>query len=206
MRIAFNFLPKLGPPLRGPFFVATLKQNQNRGRMKTLLWIIAFVLLPIAAFSHSGGLNKSGCHNNRTTGDYHCHRGNNSTGSSGSSKTTGVYGEAYYNNILANNLDGQTEVSLSYEYGTVGNIPRSASVRIDIMTDEYVIEGGLDKRSSLDSIQQAVFAATLTDKKPAVAIYDTDGQWGKYEHRIWQAAQRLGIRFIWVSRGKIIEK
>ena len=53
------------------------------------------------------------------------------------------------------------------------------------MTDEYVIEGGLDKRSSLHSAQQAVFAATLTDKKPAVAIYDNDGQWGKYEHRIW---------------------
>ena len=84
--------------------------------------------------------------------------------------------------------------------------PRSASVRIDIMTDEYVIEGGLDKRSSLDSIQQAVFAATLTNKKPSVAIYDTDGQWGKYEHRIWQAAKKLNIRFIWVSQGKVIEK
>ena len=175
-------------------------------KMKTLLWIIPFVFLPITAFSHSGGLNKSGCHNNRTTGDYHCHRGNNSTGSSGSAKTTKVYGEAYFNNILANNLDGQTEVSLSYEYGTVGNIPRSAGVRIDIMTDEYVIEGGLDKRSSLDSIQQAVFAATLTNKKPGVAIYDTDGQWGKYEHRIWQAAKKLNIRFIWVSQGKVIEK
>jgi hypothetical protein len=87
--------------------------------MKTLLWIIAFVLLPIAAFSHSGGLNKSGCHNNRATGDCHCHRGNNSTGNSGSSKTTKVYSEELYNNILANNQDGQTEVSLSYEYGNI---------------------------------------------------------------------------------------
>lgn len=25
--------------------------------------------------AHSGGLNASGCHNNRRTGDYHCHRG-----------------------------------------------------------------------------------------------------------------------------------
>ena len=39
---------------------------------------------------------------------------------------------------------------------------RIASIRIDIVTDQYVIEGGLDKRSSLDSIQQAVFASTLT--------------------------------------------
>ena len=162
------------------------------------------VASPLTAFAH-GRPDKSVAITTALRG-YHCHRGNNSTGISGSSGTTKVYGETYYNNILANSLDGQTEVSLSYEYGTVGNIPRSASVRIDIITDEYVIEGGLDKRSSLDSVQQAVFAATLTDKKPAVAIYDTDSQRGKYEHRIWQAAQRLGIRFIWVSKGKIIEK
>lgn len=26
--------------------------------------------------AHGGGLNKDGCHANRKTGDYHCHRGN----------------------------------------------------------------------------------------------------------------------------------
>lgn len=81
-----------------------------------------------------------------------------------------------------------------------------ASIRIDIVTDKYVIEGGLDKRSSLDSIQQAVFASTLTGKKPAVAIYDTNGSWGKYEHRIYSSAKKLGIKFFWVSGNKIHEK
>ena len=28
-----------------------------------------------AVFAHPGGLNSEGCHNNRRTGDYHCHRG-----------------------------------------------------------------------------------------------------------------------------------
>jgi hypothetical protein len=28
-----------------------------------------------SAFAHPGGLNKEGCHNNRKTGEYHCHRG-----------------------------------------------------------------------------------------------------------------------------------
>ena len=32
-------------------------------------------LLPGGAFAHGGGLNAEGCHNNRKTGDYHCHRG-----------------------------------------------------------------------------------------------------------------------------------
>lgn len=27
----------------------------------------------IAVDSHSGGTNADGCHNNRKTGDYHCH-------------------------------------------------------------------------------------------------------------------------------------
>ena len=108
--------------------------------------------------------------------------------------------------MLAQHLRGQTEVALSYNYGQAGNTPLQASVRIDILTDEYAIEGGLDKRSSLDSIQLAVFAASLADKMPAVAIYDTDGQWGKYEHRIWQATEKLNIRFIWVAQGKVIEK
>lgn len=33
---------------------------------------LAFV--PAPAFTHPGGLNADGCHNNRKTGDYHCHR------------------------------------------------------------------------------------------------------------------------------------
>jgi hypothetical protein len=32
------------------------------------------LLLPPVAMSHGGGLNSEGCHNNRKTGDYHCHR------------------------------------------------------------------------------------------------------------------------------------
>ena len=27
-----------------------------------------------SAFAHGGGLNAEGCHTNRKTGDYHCHR------------------------------------------------------------------------------------------------------------------------------------
>lgn len=35
---------------------------------------LSFVSLP-AAHAHPGGLNAEGCHNNRKTGGYHCHRG-----------------------------------------------------------------------------------------------------------------------------------
>src|SRR5690606_39643294 len=43
--------------------------------MRRLL-ISALLMMPIAApaAAHSGGLNAEGCHINRKTGDYHCHR------------------------------------------------------------------------------------------------------------------------------------
>ena len=34
----------------------------------------ALPVLPAPAIAHGGGLNAEGCHNNRRTGDYHCHR------------------------------------------------------------------------------------------------------------------------------------
>lgn len=42
--------------------------------------VLALVLLasPHLAVAHGGGLNAEGCHKNRKTGDYHCHRGGGS--------------------------------------------------------------------------------------------------------------------------------
>ncbi len=36
--------------------------------------LFALLLVPGLSLGHSGGLNSEGCHNNRKTGDYHCHR------------------------------------------------------------------------------------------------------------------------------------
>jgi hypothetical protein len=165
---------------------------------KFIIPIFISWLVSSEATAHSGGLNSEGCHNNSKTGVYHCHRGSNS-----SSFSTGtiqsVMSEDMFNLILARKLGGKTEVTYEYIFGQ----NNAGSIRVDIVTDEYVIEGGKDTRSSLDSIQQSVFASTVTNKKPAVAIFDTDGVWGKYEHRIWAASNKLGVKFIWFSRGEI---
>ena len=42
--------------------------------MKNSLIFFLFYIFTLPAFSHVGGLNSEGCHNNRKTGDYHCHR------------------------------------------------------------------------------------------------------------------------------------
>ena len=41
------------------------------------LLVISIPTLPASA--HPGGLNSEGCHNNRKTGGYHCHRGSSSS-------------------------------------------------------------------------------------------------------------------------------
>ena len=78
------------------------------------------------------------------------------------------------------------------------NYPHSY-VKVDCETEELVIEAGLDKRSSLDSIQQAVFFSTLTGKTPVVVIYDTDGKIGKYEYRIQQVAITLNVDYLIIN-------
>lgn len=44
--------------------------------MRTIAVAALLLVSPSApALAHGGGLNAEGCHNNRKTGDYHCHRG-----------------------------------------------------------------------------------------------------------------------------------
>ena len=84
-------------------------------------------------------------------------------------------------------IGGMEEVRLNYPLGYV---------KADCVTETQVIEAGLDKRSSLDSVQQAVFFSILTGKEPVVVIYDTDGVEGKIEYRIRSVCEKLGITYI----------
>jgi hypothetical protein len=68
-------------------------------------------------------------------------------------------------------------------------------IRVDCETATEVIEVRLDKRSSLDSVQQALFAAHLTGKEPVVLMIDRDGRTGPYETRIKAAAGMAGVEY-----------
>ena len=91
-----------------------------------------------------------------------------------------------YNDIFCDSLHGKRETRQYYS---------ADYVIVDCETDTHVIEGGLDKRSSIDSIQQAVFFSIITGKKPMVVIFDTDNKKGKYEIQIEAVANHLGIEF-----------
>jgi hypothetical protein len=43
----------------------------NEGYVVSCLFLLLF---PLNLYAHGGGLNADGCHNNRKTGDYHCHK------------------------------------------------------------------------------------------------------------------------------------
>jgi len=88
-------------------------------------------------------------------------------------------------------LSGEAEVTHAYSVGY--DLHR---IRVDCETADQVVEVGLDKRSSLDSIQQALFAAHLTGKAPVVAMIDTDGREGPYELRIRTAARMTGVTYV----------
>lgn len=44
------------------------------GNVRLAVLLVIGLLVPLPALSHPGGLNAQGCHNNRRTGEYHCHR------------------------------------------------------------------------------------------------------------------------------------
>ena len=44
-----------------------------------LLFLAALLFFSGFALAHPGGLNAQGCHNNRKTGEYHCHRQSSGT-------------------------------------------------------------------------------------------------------------------------------
>lgn len=94
---------------------------------------------------------------------------------------------------------GQTEVSHGYSVGY--DLHR---IRVDCETDTQVIEVGLDKRSSLDSVQQALFAASLTGKTPVVVLVDTDGREGPFELRVRTVAEMIGVDYRSVTADELI--
>ena len=85
--------------------------------------------------------------------------------------------EAELNRQFCTSVSGQTETRHYYTYAG-----GRSHIRVDCETASHVYEGGLDKRSSLDSIQQALFAGYITGKRPAVVIYNTDRKEGRFEY------------------------
>ena len=99
--------------------------------------------------------------------------------------------EAEFNLQFCQSVGGKTETRHYYTYQG-----GRSHIQVDCETATHVYEGGLDKRSSLDSVQQALFASHVTGKQPGVVIYDTEGKEGQYEYRIRIAADLAGVQYV----------
>jgi hypothetical protein len=98
--------------------------------------------------------------------------------------------EALAIDILCALFGGDQEVRHAYNTDYSANY-----IQVDCETEEFVMEMGLDKRSSFDSIHQVTFASILTGKKPKIVIIDTDLREKAQEYQIRLAAQKLGIAY-----------
>ncbi|MEO1536321.1 MAG: hypothetical protein AAFR73_01200 [Pseudomonadota bacterium] len=100
-------------------------------------------------------------------------------------------GELVLATMLCSFLNGgATEIRHTFE-----NVGTSRAVRIDCETPTHVIEVGLDKATSRDSVHQAVFASFLTGKVPVIIVIDTDGLEGRYEYEMRIVARQLGVAY-----------
>lgn len=70
-------------------------------------------------------------------------------------------------------------------------------IRVDCETERHVIEVALDGTSSArDSVHQALFAAHLTGKEPAVIMIDRDGFVGRFEYEMRPVTKAANVTYI----------
>ena len=164
-----------------------------------ILCVSLLLSVALCGQAHPGRTDADGCHAGKLP--RHCHNGTESVRASQANQDTRAKepvrsadrkraSEDAYNRRFCAAVGGVTEARHTYTYDG-----GSSFVKVDCETDTTVYEGGLDKRSSLDSLQQALFFSALTGKSPAVVIYDTDGREGRFEYRIRTACQEAGVHY-----------
>ena len=157
-----------------------------------ILYVSLLLSGVLSVQAHPGRTDADGCHAGKLP--RHCH--DNQAGRDKPAKKTNrsstrkTASEDEYNRRFCAAVGGVTEARHNYTYDG-----GSSFVKVDCETSTTVYEGGLDKRSSLDSLQQALFFSVLTGKVPAVVIYDTDGKEGRFEYRIRTACRKAGVQY-----------
>ncbi len=170
-----------------------------KGLLMKLVCTGLLLSVALSVQGHSGRTDAKDCHAGKLP--RHCHVGTRSghparenTGSpakvASQSALRKTASENDYNRRFCTTVNGETETRHGYTSAGGRNY-----VKVDCETGTMVYEGGLDKSSSLDSVQQALFFSHLTGKQPAVVIYDTDGKEGRFEYRIRTASQKAGVRY-----------
>lgn len=137
-----------------------------------------FLLLPLIAHAHSGGLNSSGCHTNHKTGDYHCHGGGQSGGGAIGGASSGR--SSGQSNAYSGGLDvisAQPQTSSSQGTVIVG-VTDGDTVRVTIEGQEVKIRlYGIDAPESGQAFGKAshqTLKQITTGRKISIKVLDRD--------------------------------
>ena len=133
-------------------------KKEVRAKMK-YLFILLTLLLSESVWSHGGGLNKDGCHNDRKTGGYHCHRGKIPTIPAIPQQR--IYGSSE-NSINTRWCSNNGGIS---EYRTDGTF-------VDCLTDTYAVEAEFDNKWK-EAIRQSLHYAESTNRRAIFLFIET---------------------------------
>ena len=84
-------------------------------------------------------------------------------------------------------------------------LDRAHHIRIDCETPSHVVEVGLDgRRSTMDSLHQAIFAAHQTGKLPMIVVIDTNGIEENVQYQVKTAARGTDVAYLSVTKDFLI--
>ena len=125
--------------------------------MKNLSFTLLVLFLSTGLWSHGGGLNKDGCHNERKTGGYHCHRSQSPSIQSIPQQKTYSSSEKSINTRWCDSRGGIAEFRT--KDGTY----------VDCLTDTYAVEAEFDNNWK-EAVGQSLHYAESTNKRAAILL------------------------------------
>ncbi len=143
--------------------ITHIHQTEKQHIRAFIIVLTLIILLPSIADAHSGRTDASGCHNNRKTGDYHCHNDGRST-IPNKSPTSVLRSEKDYARRWCELHDGQEP--------TLGD-----GTRPDCFTNSHVVEFDWGNgMKPYECIGQALHYAELTGKQPLCILIRKQSQ------------------------------
>ena len=121
------------------------------------LFILLTLSLSEAVWSHGGGLNKDGCHNDRKNGGYHCHR-------SPASNIQSIPGQ---NNFKPS----ESTINRRWcdDRGGIAEFRTKDDTYVDCLTDTYAVEAEFDNNWK-EAVGQSLHYAESTNKQAAILL------------------------------------
>lgn len=115
------------------------------------------LLIPSILFSHGGGLNKDGCHNDRKNGGYHCHR----------SPAPNIQSIPQQNNIKLS--EGSINTRWCDSRGGIAEFRTKDGTYVDCLTDTHAVEAEFDNNWK-EAVGQSLHYAESTNKEAAILL------------------------------------